>query len=88
MLKSVIIGVVALSAGFLVGSRNAPVVVDSQLAEAQVVAQDRDVRYVGYGCGDDGAVVISREFPSECQRTVLLSPDAEFPAPPRRSRVA
>lgn len=68
--------------GFLVGSRNAPVAVDSMLAEAQVVAQDRQVRYVGYLCGDDGATVIARRVPSECKDVWLLSDVDEFKAPP------
>lgn len=72
--------------GLLIGSRNAPQPVNSQLADAQIVAQDRNVNYVGYRCGDDGATVISRDFPSECQETILLSDAAEFPIPPRSDR--
>jgi hypothetical protein len=88
LLKGFVIALVSLSLGFLVGSRNAPVAVDSQLAQAQEVSQDRSVRYVGYHCGDDDATVISREMPNiitECKESVLLSEDAEFPAPPRQS---
>jgi hypothetical protein len=84
MLKSLLIGVVALSAGFLIGSRNAPVAVNSMLADAQMVAQDRDVRYIGYFCGDDGATVISRQPPTECRNLYLLSDTDEFKAPPPR----
>lgn len=80
-----VIGIVALASGFLLGSRIAPQPLNSELADAQVVAQDRQVRYVGYVCGDDGATVISREMPNitECQEILLLSDVAEFPIPPR-----
>jgi hypothetical protein len=37
LLKGFVIALVSLSLGFLVGSRNAPVAVDSQLAQAQEV---------------------------------------------------
>jgi hypothetical protein len=74
-----------MGAGFLLGSQVAPVQVDSMLAEAQVVAQDRHVRWIGYQCGDDGAAVISREMPdiNECKDIWLLNPDDTFKAPPR-----
>ena len=80
-----LVGVVSLGSGFLLGSRNAPVAVDSQLAEAQVVAQDRDVRWVAYDCGEDHATYITREMPSiaECKTVQRLRDDLEFPAPPR-----
>ena len=70
-------------AAFLLGSQVAPAPVDSMLAEAQIVAQDRHVRYIGYHCGDDGATVIAREAPNECKDVWLLNPDDEFKAPPR-----
>lgn len=77
-----IVGTVMFASGVLVGSRNAPQPQDSMLAQAQVVAQDRDVRYIGYLCGDDGATVLARELPSECQNSFRLPDDQEFPAPP------
>lgn len=71
-----------LGAGYLLGNANAPTPVDSMLAEAQVVAQDRAVRFVGYQCGDDGATVLARNPPTECRDIWLLNPNDEFKAPP------
>ena len=79
-----LVGAGCAGAGFLLGSQVQPREIDSQLAEAQVVAQDRDVRWIGYTCGDDGATIISREMPniSECQTVQRLREDTEFPTPP------
>lgn len=82
------VGAAILAAGFLLGSMERPAPpVDSELADAQVVAQDRDVRWVGYQCGDDRATVIAQEMPSiiECKEVRRLSEEREFPAPPRRA---
>jgi hypothetical protein len=75
----------SLGSGYLLGQANAPV--DSMLAEAQVVAQDRQVQFIGYSCGDDGATVIARNPPTECKDIWRLNPDDEFKVPPR-SRVS
>jgi hypothetical protein len=72
----------SLGSGYLLGQANAPV--NSMLADAQMVAQDRRVQFIGYQCGDDGAAVISRQAPSECKDVWLLSSVDEFKAPPRR----
>lgn len=80
-------GAAILAAGFLLGSAERPTPVNSMLADAQLVAQDRDVQFIGYHCGDDGATVISRQMPdiNECKDIWRLSPDDEFKAPPRRT---
>jgi hypothetical protein len=81
-----LVAVVALSAGFLMGSQLQPAPLNSELADAQVVAQDRDVRWVAYGCGDDNATLLTREMPNvmECRQVRRLSEIAEFPVPPRQ----
>lgn len=87
MLKHMMAGAAILAAGFLLGSQIQPEPpLNSQLADAQVVAQDRDVRWIGYHCGDDGATVIAREMPNimECKEVRRLSEEDEFPMPPKR----
>lgn len=76
---------VALGCGFLAGSRLAPQPLNSELADAQIVAQNRDVRWVAYQCGDDNATYITRDMPNflECKEVRRLSDSREFPAPPR-----
>jgi hypothetical protein len=74
----------ALGAGFLAGSRFVPAPLDSELATAQEIAQDRGVAFVGYLCGDDGATIITHEMPgADCKEARRLSDSAAFPAPPR-----
>jgi hypothetical protein len=74
-------------AGFIAGSRNAPVPVDSELATAQVLAGDRNVRLIGYHCGDHNLTAVARwedEFPeSGCREIRILRDDVEFPIPPK-----
>ena len=70
-------------AAFLLGSQVTPTPVNSMLADAQLVAQDRHVRFIGYQCGDDGATVIARDVPGECKDIWLLNDQDEFKAPPR-----
>lgn len=82
-LISLLVVSASLGVGFLLGSEARPTPVNSMLADAQIVAQDRHVRYVGYLCGDDGAAVISRNVPSECKDIWLLNEQDEFKAPPR-----
>jgi hypothetical protein len=71
-------------AGALVAERSAPL--DSELATAQVLAGDVNVRWAGYGCGDDGATLVTRDMPNltECREVRLLSDSASFPAPRER----
>jgi hypothetical protein len=74
----------SLSGGFLLGSQVRPQEADSMLADAQLVAQDTDVRWVGYRCGDDDATVISRQMPdiNECKDIWRLNPEDTFKIPP------
>jgi hypothetical protein len=70
--------------GGLVGGAIEHTPTNSMRADAQLVAQDRDVRYIGRRCGDDGATVISRDAPSECMEWHYLSEVRSFEAPPLR----
>jgi hypothetical protein len=85
MVRSMIIGAALACAGFLVGSQIRPEPINSELADAQLVSQDRDVRWVAYGCGEDGATLLTREMPDvmECKQARRLSEEHEFAAPPR-----
>jgi hypothetical protein len=71
----------AFLAGALVAERSAPM--DSELATAQVLSGDVNVRWTGYGCGNDGATLVTREMPdlSECREVRLLSDSASFERP-------
>jgi len=87
-----LIAVACASAGFLAGSRNAPIPVDSELATAQLLAQDRQVRLIGYECGDHKLTAVAAyedEFPANgCKEIRVLRDDREFPAPPRTDYTA
>jgi hypothetical protein len=74
----------AFSAGEYYGRETAPL--DSELATAQVLTGDSAVRWAGYGCGNDGATLVTRDMPdlSECREVRLLSDSASFPAPGER----
>lgn len=73
----------AFIAGTIHGQGIAPL--DSELATAQVLSGDSAVRWAGYGCGNDGATLVTRDMPdlSECREVRLLSERASFPAPGR-----
>jgi hypothetical protein len=75
----------AFLAGAVVASRAAPL--DSELATAQELSGDKDVRWIAYRCGDDGATLVTRDMPNplECRETRRLSESAAFPAPGRAS---
>lgn len=79
MRNSVFLGALLVSAslgvGFLLGSQARPQTEMSQLASAQLMSTDKEVKWIGYDCGDDGATVISRELPSECRISSRLSED-------------
>jgi hypothetical protein len=71
----------AFLAGAVVAERTAPL--DSELATAQMLAGDKDVRWIAYGCGDDGATLVTRDMPSlaECREVARLSDSASFGRP-------
>jgi hypothetical protein len=73
----------AFTAGEYHGRETAPL--DSELATAQVLAGDSAVRWAGYGCGNDGATLVTRDMPdlSECREVRLLSDSASFDRPAR-----
>lgn len=72
-------------AGAVVATRTAPL--DSELATAQELSGDKDVRWIAYRCGDDGATLVTRDMPNpmECRETRRLSDSASFPAPGKAS---
>jgi hypothetical protein len=82
---SAVCSAAAFTAGEYHGRETAPL--DSELATAQVAAGDVRVRWIAYGCGNDGATLITRDMPSlgECREVKLLSESAAFPAPGRPS---
>jgi hypothetical protein len=78
------VGIVALASGFLLGSRVAPQPLNSELADAQVVAQNRDVRWIAYGC-EGNSTIIARDMPdiTQCREARRLSEVQSFAVPPR-----
>lgn len=84
-----IASIIALAGGYLLGSQERPMPIDSELATAQVLSGDRDVRLIGFQCGDHNLTAVARfedEFPeSGCKEIRILRDDVEFPAPPPRS---
>lgn len=77
------LGFIGFTAGELHGMATAPL--DSELATAQELSGDVEVRWAGYQCGDDGATIVTRDMPdlSECREVRRLSDSASFPAPVR-----
>jgi hypothetical protein len=74
---------IGFTAGELRGQSDAPI--DSELATAQELSGDRDVRWIGYGCGDDGATIVTRDMPgADCKESRRLNDSDYFPAPPER----
>jgi hypothetical protein len=75
----------AFLGGAVVAMRSAPL--DSELATAQELSGDKDVRWIAYGCGDDAATLVTRDMPGlgECNEVRRLSDSASFPAPGRPS---
>lgn len=74
----------AVALGFLAGEyrgrETAPL--DSELATAQELSGDKDVRWIGYSCGDDGATIVTRDMPGDdCKESRRLSELAAFDAP-------
>jgi hypothetical protein len=85
MLAAVALPASGFLAGAVVASRSAPL--DSELATAQELSGDKDARWIAYGCGDDGATLVTRDMPNplECRETRRLSDSASFPAPGKAS---
>lgn len=71
-------------AGAVVASRAAPM--DSERATIQEASGDVQAQWIAYGCGDDGATLITRQMPSlaECKEVRLASESASFERPSRR----
>jgi hypothetical protein len=75
--------VAGFMAGAVVTSRAAPL--DSELATAQELSGDVQARWIGYGCGDDGATIVTRDMPGDdCKESRQLSEVASFERPTRR----
>lgn len=70
----------AYSAGEYHGRETAPL--DSELATAQELSGDKDVRWIGRLCGDDGATIVTRDMPgADCKESRRLSDSAYFERP-------
>lgn len=72
---------IALGIGFIIGAQQPPRDVDSELATAQMLAQNKNVRLIGFYCGNHDATVLAEyddEFPSEgCKMIVPLRADKD-----------
>jgi hypothetical protein len=70
----------AFTAGEYHGHETAPL--DSELASAQELTGDKDVRWIGYLCGDDSATIVTRDMPgTDCKESRRLSDVASFGRP-------
>lgn len=85
----VVAGFMGLASGFLIGSEERPVPLDSELATAQVLTGDKNVRLIGYQCeyrddhGINMVTIVAREedFGMDCREIRTLRDDVSFPMP-------
>ena len=79
-----------LVAGIVIGRTTYEPPLDSELATAQVLSGDRQIRLIGYQCGDRNLTALARwedEFPEQgCKEIRILRDDEAFPVPPGGER--